>query len=223
MANDTRPEDEQVPHDGEPADAEAGLDTAESPESDPGAEGVDKDGAAEFGSLDGVFPEGSEVGEGEAEGGPGDSDVVALAAERDRIRDQHLRLAADFDNYRKRTEADLRARWDRAQAELVGKLLEPLDDLLRVAAWEPETTSVDAIVEGVDLVERKFVRALEDVGVEMIDPSGERFDPNTMEAMMRVPTEDPEQDEIVERVFQKGCALKGYLVRPARVSVFKSE
>ena len=146
-----------------------------------------------------------------------------LTAERDQIRDQHLRLAADFDNYRKRVEADLRGRWDRAQAELVGKLLEPLDDLQRVAAWEPETTSVNAIVEGVDLVERKFVRVIEDTGVEMIDPAGERFDPNTMEAMMRVPTDSPEQDELVEKVFQKGCTLKGQLVRPARVSVFKAE
>ena len=152
-----------------------------------------------------------------------DPEWAELVAERDRIRDQHLRLAADFDNYRKRTEGDLRARWDRAQAELVGKLLEPMDDLQRVAAWEPETTSVDAIVEGVDLVERKFQRALEDVGVEMVDPAGEPFDPNTMEAMMRVPTDDPEQDDVVERVFQKGCTLKGHLVRPARVSVFKSE
>ena len=221
MANETRPEDEKIPSENEPSEAEASLETAEAPDVEPGAMEGEPDGVAEFGSLDGVFPEdeGPEVDEG----GDADPEVAELAADRDRIRDQHLRLAADFDNYRKRTEGDLRARWDRAQAELVGKLLEPLDDLQRVAAWEPETTSVDAIVEGVDLVERKFLRALEEVGVEMIDPSGEQFDPNTMEAMMRVPTEDPEQDEVVERVFQKGCSLKGHLVRPARVSVFKSE
>lgn len=146
-----------------------------------------------------------------------------LVAERDQIRDQHLRLAADFDNYRKRMEADSRIRWDRAQAELVGRLMEPMDDLERVATWDPETTSVDAIVEGVDLVERKFLAVIKEVGVEMINPVGEQFDPNTMEAMMRVPAESPEQDEMVEKVFQKGCSLKGQLVRPARVSVFKAE
>lgn len=225
MANETRPEDEQPPNDGEASDTEAVPEASEASEAEEEGGVAEMDGVAEFGSLDGVFPEGNRFPGGEANQVAEDwpPEVAEIAAERDRIRDQHLRLAADFDNYRKRTEGDLRARWDRAQAELIGKLLEPLDDLQRVAAWEPETTSVDAIVEGVDLVERKFLRALEDIGVEMIDPSGEGFDPNTMEAMMRVPTDDPEQDDVVERVFQKGCALKGHLVRPARVSVFKSE
>ena len=145
-----------------------------------------------------------------------------LRAENDRLRDQHLRLAADFDNYRKRTESRLRERWDRAQADLVARLLDPLDDLLRVTALEPETASVEAIVEGVDLVERKFFRMLEDAGVEIVDPAGETFDPNTMEAMMRMPAESDEDDDKVERVFQRGYTLKGLLVRPARVSVFKA-
>ncbi len=218
MANERSPENERPMHDSDPAGPEA-----ESPgESSSGESGA----ANEFGGLEGMLePEDPrEEGPGQHEGSTeGAVSVTDALAERDRIRDQHLRLAADFDNYRKRTDADLRARWDRAQAELIGKLLEPMDDLQRVAAWEPETTSVDAIVEGVDLVERKFRRALEDVGVEMIDPEGAAFDPNTMEAMMRVPTDNPDHDDMVERVFQKGASLKGHLVRPARVSVYKSE
>ena len=145
-----------------------------------------------------------------------------LRAERDRSKDQHLRLAADFDNYRKRTEGRLRQRWNSAQADLVSRLLEPLDDLLRVTALEPETASVEAIVEGVDLVERKFFRVLEDIGVEIVDPAGETFDPNTMEAMMQVPAESEDDDETVAQVFQRGYAMKGLLVRPARVSVYKA-
>ena len=150
--------------------------------------------------------------------------LLELAAERDRLKDQHLRLAADFDNYRKRTEDRLRQGWDRAQADLVSRLLDPLDDLLRVTALEPENkSSVDSIVEGVDLVERKFFRVLGDAGVEVVDPAGEAFDPNTMEAMMRVPTEAAEDDDTVAMVFQRGYTLKGVLIRPARVSVFKSD
>ncbi|MDE2876256.1 MAG: nucleotide exchange factor GrpE [Gemmatimonadota bacterium] len=145
-----------------------------------------------------------------------------LRVERDRARDRHLRLAADFDNYRKRTEDRLRQRWDRAQADLVSRMLEPLDDLLRVTALEPESASVEAIVEGVDLVERKFFRVLEEAGVEIVDPEGEEFDPNTMEAMMRVPAGVEEDDDTVERVFQRGYTFKGLLVRPARVSVYKA-
>lgn len=148
--------------------------------------------------------------------------VERLRAERDNSRDQHLRLAADFDNYRKRTEDRLRQRWNSARADLVSRLLDPLDDLLRVTALEPETASVEAIVEGVDLVERKFFRVLEDIGVEIVDPAGEIFDPNTMEAMMQVPAESEDDDETVAQVFQRGYAMKGLLVRPARVSVYKA-
>lgn len=153
---------------------------------------------------------------------PARDDPEELRAERDQARDRHLRLAADFDNYRKRTEDRLRQRWDRAQADLVFRMLEPLDDLLRVTALEPESASVEAIVEGADLVERKFFRVLEEAGVAIVDPAGEAFDPNTMEAMMRVPAGSEEDDDIVERVFQRGYTFKGLLVRPARVSVYKA-
>jgi molecular chaperone GrpE len=64
---------------------------------------------------------------------------------------------------------------------------------------------------------------LEDAGVEVIDPTGEAFDPERMEAMMRVPADSEERDDEVAQVFQKGYTLKGVLVRPARVSVFKNE
>lgn len=150
--------------------------------------------------------------------------LALLEAERDHLKDQHLRLAADFGNYRRRTEGLLQQRWNRAQADLVGRLLDPLDDLRRVTALEPESTaSVDAIVEGVDLVERKFFRALEEAGVEVVDPEGERFDPRVMEAMMRMATEDESSDETVAQVLQRGYTMRGILIRPARVSVFKAE
>jgi molecular chaperone GrpE len=77
-------------------------------------------------------------------------------------------------------------------------------------------------MEGVDLVERKFIRVLEDSGAEVIDPAGQAFDPERMEAMMRLPAETDDQDDQVAQVFQKGYSLKGVLVRPARVSVYKN-
>lgn len=186
--------------------------TAKTPAGDAGASRSD-DFGGDADALEGAESEGTRSGPGEA---------GELRAERDRIRDRHLRLAADFDNYRKRTEDRLRRRWDRAQADLVSRLLEPLDDLLRVTALEPGNASVEAIVEGVDLVERKFFRVLEEAGIEVVDPAGEPFDPNTMEAMMRVPAGSDDDDDVVERVFQRGYTFRGRLVRPARVSVFKA-
>ena len=139
------------------------------------------------------------------------------------IKDRHLRLVAEFTNYRRRAESELSEAWARGQADMLGSFVDGLDDLQRVGAWQAESTTVEALVEGVDLVERKFRQALEAAGVELIDPVDEVFDPNIMEAMLGVPTEDPENDQKVQEVFQKGYRFKGHLVRPARVVVFKHE
>lgn len=141
------------------------------------------------------------------------------------LNDRHLRLAAEFTNYRRRQETEMTQAWSRAQSDLVRRFLDVLDDLHRVSGLDPadEAVSAESIVEGVDLVERKFLRTLEDAGVEVLEPEGRPFDPETMEAMMRVPAESEEDDDRVARVFQKGYVLKGHLVRPARVSVYKAE
>lgn len=146
-----------------------------------------------------------------------------LQAEFDTLNDRHLRLVAEFANFRRRVESEMASAWVRAQADLVRHLLEAFDDLQRVGTWEAESTTVEALVEGVDLVERKFRQALESAGVQAVEPKGEPFDPNTMEAMMRLSTESEEEDDIVAEVFQKGYLFKGNLVRPAQVSVFKRD
>lgn len=153
-------------------------------------------------------------------GAEGDTELVALREEFETLNDRHLRLVAEFNNFRRRSEQERLSAWSRAQADLVGKFLDVLDDLQRVAELDLSNATVDAIMEGIDLVERKFVRMMEDAGVEMIDPTGQPFDPERMEAMMRVPSESKEEIDSVAQVFQKGYALKGILVRPARVSVF---
>lgn len=139
------------------------------------------------------------------------------------LKDRHLRLAADFENYRRRAENEMTESWIRAQADLVRRLLDALDDLQRVSDLDPEETTVDAVVEGVELVERKLLQAMKDAGVEVVEPEGEPFDPEVMEAMMRVPAESEDDDDRVDQVFQKGYTFKGHLVRPARVSVLKSD
>jgi molecular chaperone GrpE len=147
----------------------------------------------------------------------------ALQSEFHSLNDRHLRLAAEFQNYRRRAESEMTETWSRAQADLVRRFLDVLDDLQRVSGLDPESVSVQSIVEGVDLVERKFLRALKDAGVEVVDPSGQEFDPSTMEAMMRVVADSPEEDDRVGQVFQNGYTMKGHLIRPARVSVKKYE
>lgn len=167
--------------------------------------------------------DGASTEEFEAGGGDGkpSTDIEDMQAELTTIKDRHLRLVAEFTNYRRRAEGELSEAWGRGQADMLRSFVDGLDDLQRVGAWQAESTTVEALVEGVDLVERKFRQALEASGVELIDPVGEAFDPNLMEAMLGVPTENPEDDQKVQEVFQKGYLFKGNLVRPARVVVFK--
>ncbi len=153
-----------------------------------------------------------------------DDELDRMEREFATLNDRHLRLAAEFTNYRRRVEGEMAGTWDRAQADLVRRLLDVLDDLQRVSLLDPdeEAVTVQSIVEGIDLVERKFVRALEDAGAEVLSPSeGAIFDPEQMEAMMRVPVDDEDRDDTVASVFAKGYAFRGNLVRPARVSVYK--
>jgi molecular chaperone GrpE len=151
----------------------------------------------------------------------GDGAVDSARRDFEELNDRHLRMVAEFSNYRRRTEQERLSAWGRAQADVISKFLDVLDDLHRVAQLDLSNATVDAIMEGVDLVEKKFSRMLEDTGVEVIDPAGERFDPQRMEAIMRMPAESVEQDETVALVMQKGYALKGALMRPARVAVYK--
>lgn len=151
--------------------------------------------------------------------------LAELQEEFQELNDRHLRLAAEFNNYRRRQESEMSQAWGRAQADLVRRFLDVLDDLQRVSGLDPaeENVSVESIVEGVDLVERKFLRTLEEAGAEVVDPAGDPFDPEIMEAMMRVPAESDADDDVVAQVFQPGYVFKGNLVRPARVSVYKAE
>ncbi|HET8656034.1 MAG TPA: nucleotide exchange factor GrpE [Longimicrobiaceae bacterium] len=144
-----------------------------------------------------------------------------LRAEFDALKDRYLRLAAEYDNYRKRTERERSDAAARAQAQLVERLLDPLDDLQRVAHFSAETTTVQALHEGVEMVERKLFRVLENAGLEVIDAHGQPFDPTVHEALMTAATGNREEDESVGQVFQTGYRFRGELLRPARVQVRK--
>jgi molecular chaperone GrpE len=137
----------------------------------------------------------------------------------DEWRDRHLRLAAEFDNYRKRTARESALSGARAQADLVKQLLDPLDDLMRFADLEPSAVDAATVVQGVDLVERKMLKALGAAGLEVINPVDEPFNPELHEAVMTEPALSPEDDHTVSRVFQQGYVFAGQLLRPARVVV----
>jgi molecular chaperone GrpE len=148
--------------------------------------------------------------------------IRRLEEQLDESRDRQLRLAAEFDNYRKRVSRERVEQGDRAQASLVTRLLDVLDDLDRLSA-EGGAASPESIRQAVELVDRKLRKELESAGVERIDPVGQPFDPSIHEAVSAVPPPRPNLDHTVSATFQTGYRFKGALVRPARVQVYSAE
>lgn len=147
--------------------------------------------------------------------------VRRLEDQLDAARDQHLRLAAEFDNFRKRVARERTELGDRAQAVLVTRLLEVLDDMDRLVT-DGGAASPESLREAILLVDRKLRKELEAAGLERIDPVGQPFDPSVHEAVATVASPSEAQDHQVSATFQTGYRYKGALVRPARVQVFST-
>jgi molecular chaperone GrpE len=145
-----------------------------------------------------------------------DSAVARALAEQ---QDKYLRLAAEYDNYRKRAVRERQEAATRGQADLLRGLLDAFDDLMRFAHVDPATTDTKTVVDGVAMVERKMLKTLTSIGVEVINPVDQTFDPATMEAVATEPALSPEDDHVVAKVYQQGYLFIGQLLRPARVVV----
>jgi len=137
----------------------------------------------------------------------------------DQQRDKYLRLAAEYDNFRKRTTRERQEAHWRGQADMVKGMIDALDDLGRFAHVDPATTDAKTVVEGVEMVERKLNKTLAGHGMEIINPVDHPFDPSLHEAVMTEPAASKDEDHLVARVFQVGYVFNGQLLRPARVVV----
>lgn len=160
-------------------------------------------------------PAGAAAPEGEATV----PELSALEVELAELKDRYLRLAAEYDNYRKRSAREQDECQTRAKANLARRLLEALDDLGRVAHLDPESTVAADVIAGVELVERKVLRELGAEGLAPVQEADVAFDPAVHEAIATVPAETAEQDHTVATVFQVGYRFNGTLLRPARVQV----
>jgi len=139
--------------------------------------------------------------------------------ELDEQRDKYLRLAAEYDNFRKRTARERQEAHLRGQADMLKGMLDALDDLGRFAHVDPATTDAKTVVEGVEMVEKKLHKTLAGHGLEILNPVDHPFDPSIHEAVMTEPAGGEEDDHLVARVFQVGYLFNGQLLRPARVVV----
>jgi molecular chaperone GrpE len=160
-----------------------------------------------------VMPDERQITEEQAEES-GDQ-VAALQAERDELFDRLQRLAAEFDNFRKRSARENAALSQRANERLVKELIPILDDLGRAleAAAEHEEATLE---EGVRLVHRALSGLLAKEGLAEIETAG-KFDPHVHEALLSQPS-DEDEGSVIE-VVQKGYKLGDKVLRPARVVV----
>ena len=147
--------------------------------------------------------------EAQAEAAPQVDEKLAQAQEK------YLRLAAEYDNYRKRTAKEKESAWTNAKAQTVAAFLPVYDNLER--ALKQQTTD-EAYAKGVEMTMKGLQDALSSLGVELIPALGETFDPNRHNAVMHVEDDAAEENTVVE-VFQQGFTCGDKVIRFAMVKV----
>lgn len=130
-------------------------------------------------------------------------------------RDAHLRVAAEFDNFRKRTVKEKEASYGNGKADAVAKILPVYDNLERALNQE---TSDAAYKKGVEMTMNELVKILNGLGVEIFGEVGDAFDPNLHNAVMHIDSEELEEN-VIAQVFQKGFKIGDKIVRFAMVQV----
>jgi molecular chaperone GrpE len=133
-------------------------------------------------------------------------------------RNNWHRSAADFANYKRRTDEERTTLTQFSNAILIGKLLSVLDDFDRALESVPAEEAGDPWVEGVQLVERKLRNVLESEGVTPIEAVGQPFDPNLHEAVVHEDTADHPDNQVIGEL-QRGYRLHDRLIRPSLVRV----
>ena len=148
--------------------------------------------------------------------------ISELKEEIDKINNQYIRLAADFDNYRKRQMQEREALLKYGAEETLKKMIEALDNIDRAQKSVENIDDVNTVKESYDIVFKQIFDILNKMGLETIDTVGKEFDPNLHEAVMQTPTtEQPENTIIAE--LQKGYKLGDKVLRPSLVNVAVSE
>ncbi len=150
----------------------------------------------------------------------------ALKAENAELRDRFLRLAAEMDNLRRRTERDVKDAKTYAVTGFARDMLAVSDNLRRALDTIPQEAraaadaGLAALIEGVEMTERGMLATLERHGVRKIEAEGQKFDPNFHQAMFEIPNPEVPNNTVVQ-VVQAGYAIGDRVLRPAMVGVAK--
>jgi len=130
-------------------------------------------------------------------------------------KDSWYRVAADFDNFRKKNSNTYSTAYNEGKADAIIKILVVGDSLDRALKLNLD----DSVREGIELVAKQFKETLESMNVREINPEGEAFDPNTQEAILTMPAEEGEEAGKVKQVIKKGYKLGDKVIRYAQVVI----
>ncbi|MCT2537614.1 nucleotide exchange factor GrpE [Aquibacillus koreensis] len=147
-----------------------------------------------------------------------DSEVEKVKQEKDEIYQRLLRVQAEYDNFRKRTQKEKEADRKYRSQSLITELLPVVDNFERALQIEVEDSSASGVVDGLKMVYRQLTDALKNEGVEEIEAKGQEFDPHLHQAVMQVEDDQFDSNVVVEEL-QKGYKLKDRVIRPAMVKV----
>ncbi len=142
--------------------------------------------------------------------------MESLAGQLEGANDKFLRLAAEYDNYRKRTAKEKETIYQDAKMETIGKFLEVYDNLERAVGQAGDEENVHK--KGMEMIFHQLETVLEKLGVTVVDPTGEAFDPERHSAVMHIDSEELGENT-VSQVFQKGFLLGEKVIRFATVQV----
>lgn len=196
--------------DTEPARATEGPEPVE-PGVDDEAAGVSSEAAAD--------QDGTAEKAGASSTGPSGGDGSDAAENLEEVKGRLQRLAADFQNYQRRTQRQLEQSSQFVEEGVLREFLPVLDDFERVLTQSAEAENVAAVLQGVQIVYDHFVKTMTERGLSAIAAeAGQPFDPEVHEAMMRQPTNDQPANTVTQEL-AKGYKLKDRVLRPARVAV----
>ena len=146
------------------------------------------------------------------------SPMEELEAERAKLKDQLLRTAADFDNYRKRARKDVELAERKGKEAVLREILPVIDNLERAVAASADAVDVQAVRDGVNMVLKSFEESAARLGIERVEAVGQRFDPNLHDAFQQVETDEVAPGTVVQE-YQPGYKMGDKLLRPAMVVV----
>ncbi|PXW91614.1 molecular chaperone GrpE [Streptohalobacillus salinus] len=146
------------------------------------------------------------------------ADYQAVLKENEELKNKMLRIQAEYDNFRKRTQREKAADLKYKSQDLATELLNVVDNFERALDTKPDDEKVQSYFEGIEMVYRQLITALNQAGVEPIETDGETFDPNLHQAVIQVEDDSQPTNTVIETL-QKGYRLKDRVIRPAMVKV----